>query len=162
MIRIKRSLALTSVALLSIVASSCLSSDSTGLASATVEDATFASSLGVNLAASTRTTNGAYVRDLVVGTGAVVANGQSLNVKYTGWLANGTQFDSNASTSNLFNFTLGAGRVIAGWDQGIPGMRVGGKRQLLIPPALGYGAYGNGPIPGNAVLVFNVEVVSIQ
>ncbi|HEX2722504.1 MAG TPA: FKBP-type peptidyl-prolyl cis-trans isomerase [Gemmatimonadaceae bacterium] len=126
--------------------------------SVSIEKTTFASSLGVNLAASTRTANGVYYRDITVGSGPVVANGQQITVRYTGWLSNGTQFDSNTTTG--FPFVLGIGRVIAGWDEGLQGIRVGGKRQLIIPPSMGYGSSGNGPIPGNAVIVFNVEVVS--
>jgi FKBP-type peptidyl-prolyl cis-trans isomerase len=101
-----------------------------------------------------------YTRDLVVGTGALVNNGQTITARYTGWLSNGAQFDSNQTTG--YPFVLGTGRVIAGWDIGILGMRVGGKRQLIIPANLAYGVNGNGPIPGNAVIVFNVEVVSAQ
>lgn len=125
-----------------------------------IEQTTFATSLGVNLAASTKTANGAYYRDITVGTGAVVVNGQTLTVRYTGWLSNGTQFDSNTTTG--YQFPLGAGRVIAGWDEGLQGTRVGGRRQLIIPASLGYGPGGYGPIPGNAVIVFNVEVVAAQ
>lgn len=126
-----------------------------------IEQTSFAPSLGVNLAASTKTPNGAYYRDISVGTGATVANGKLLTVRYTGWLANGTQFDSNTSAAG-FQFTLGTGRVIAGWDEGLQGVRVGGSRQLIVPASLGYGSAGIGPIPGNAVIVFNVEVVSAQ
>lgn len=125
-----------------------------------IEQTSFAPALGVNLAASTKTPNGAYFRDISVGTGATVANGNLLTVRYTGWLANGVQFDSNTTTG--FQFTLGAGRVIAGWEEGLQGVRVGGTRQLIIPASLGYGSTGVGPIPGNAVIVFNVEVVSAQ
>ncbi|MEO5904737.1 MAG: FKBP-type peptidyl-prolyl cis-trans isomerase [Gemmatimonadaceae bacterium] len=162
MILTKRILPILALAVFPLVTSGCFSSDSTGVKSATVEETTFASSLGVNIAASTRTTNGAYVRDVIVGPGAVVAAGQSLGVKYSGYLANGTLFDSNTSASTLLTFRLGAGQLIAGFDEGVPGMRVGGTRQILIPPALGYGANGNGPIPGNSVLVFTVQVVSAQ
>jgi peptidylprolyl isomerase len=124
-----------------------------------IETESFAPSLGVNLPASTRTTTGLYYRQLAPSTASGVpvtaAVGQRVNVRYTGWLANGRQFDSGT-----IPFTLGARAVIAGWDQGIVGMRVGEQRQLIIPPSLGYGAAGNGPIPGNAVLVFNVELLS--
>ena len=126
----------------------------------TIEQTNFASSLGVDLAASTKTASGLYYRDVVVGSGAVVAAGQQLTVHYTGWLANGTQFDSNGPADTPYPFQLGTGAVIQGWDLGVPGMRVGGRRQLIIPPALAYGANGYGPIPGNAILVFMVEVVS--
>jgi len=125
-----------------------------------IEQTTFASSLGVNLATSTKTANGVYYRDITVGTGAVVVNGQTLTVRYTGWLSSGDQFDSNTTTG--YQFPLGAGRVIAGWDEGLQGIRVEGKRQLIIPASLGYGPNGYGPIPGNAVIVFNVEVVAAQ
>lgn len=127
-----------------------------------IEETTFAPSLNVNLAAMTRTQAGVYRRDLTVGTGAVVVRTQTLGVRYTGWLANGTQFDSNAAGGPLFTFRLGAGQVIAGWDDGLDGIRVGGRRQLVIPPALGYGAAGGGAIPRNAVLVFEVQVLSAQ
>lgn len=126
---------------------------------ATVETTTFAPSFGIDLNAAgwTRTSTGLYYRTLNTppDTAATVANGQSLSVRYTGWLANGTQFDAGT-----YPFVLGRGEVIRGWDQGIVGMRVGEQRRLLIPPGLGYGARGNGPIPPNAVLVFDVEVLS--
>lgn len=129
-------------------------------ATATVETTTFGSSLGIDLAAAgwTRTAAGLYYRTLSspTGTPAAVANGQRVTVRYTGWLANGTQFESS-----IYAFVLGTRAVIAGWDEGIVGMRIGEQRRLLIPPALGYGPSGSGPIPGNAVLVFNVEVVSV-
>lgn len=128
----------------------------------TIETATFAPSLGVDLAASTRLPSGMYTRDLAVGTGALVTSGQRLSMRYTGWLANGTQFDANAAPAAPFQFTLGAGGVITGWDQGVGGMRVGGRRQLVIPPSLGYGSQRVGPIPPNSILVFNVEIVAAQ
>lgn len=127
-----------------------------------IEETTFASALGVNLAASTKTANGAYYRDIVVGTGAVVATGQNVSVRYTGWFSNGVQFDSNLSASSPLTFKLGAGEVIDGFDEGLAGVRVGGKRQIIVPPSLGYGPYDYGPIPGNSILVFSVEVVAAQ
>ena len=142
------------------VGSACSSLDSTVPNAVPIEQTTFATALAVDLAASTKLPSGMYYRDLVVGTGAAVNNGQTVTARYTGWLANGAQFDSNQTTG--YPFVLGTGRVIAGWDIGILGMRVGGKRQLIIPATLGYGVNGNGPIPGNAVIVFNVEVVSAQ
>ena len=140
----------------------CLSGESVSVIENKVEETTFASSLGVNLGASTKTAGGAYYRDLVVGTGAVVTSGQTLAVRYTGWLANGAQFDSNVSAANPLTFKLGASQVILGFDEGLPGMRVGGQRQLILPPSLGYGPYDYGPIPGNSVTVFKVEVISAQ
>jgi FKBP-type peptidyl-prolyl cis-trans isomerase FkpA len=126
-----------------------------------MESTRFAPELQVDLPASTKSASGLYYRDIVPGSGPEVVPGQQVSVFYTGWLANGRQFDSNAGGSPI-SFRLGAGRVIDGWDQGIAGMRVGGKRQLIIPAALGYGPDGSGPIPPNAVLVFNVEVISAQ
>jgi len=105
--------------------------------------------------------------DLTVGTGQEAMNGDTLSVHYTGWLYDpnasenkGMQFDSSRGR-DLFAFTLGAGGVIAGWDQGVLGMRVGGLRRIVIPPELGYGSGGQGPIPGDATLLFEVELVSI-
>jgi FKBP-type peptidyl-prolyl cis-trans isomerase FkpA len=107
--------------------------------------------------------------DLVVGTGAQAAAGKNLTVNYTGWLydasqtdGKGQQFDSSVGRGP-FPFTLGAGQVIPGWDRGIVGMKVGGKRRLIIPPELAYGAAGSPPaIPGNATLVFDVELLGVQ
>ena len=127
----------------------------------TVENTPFSASLGVDLANSTRRSNGEYYRDLVAGGGAAVSAGQTLGVHYTGWLADGTRFDSNVGAA-AFSFVLGGGRVIPGWDQGFGGAHVGGTRQLLIPPELGYGVAGSGPIPPDAVLVFNIQIDSAQ
>ena len=137
------------------------SSNSVSTTAPTIESTAFAPVLGVDLAASTKAPSGLYYRDMTVGTGAAVANGQQLSMRYTGWLANGTQFDSNVNGSPLV-FRLGTRAVIDGWDLGIVGMKVGGRRQLILPPALGYGAAGNGSIPGNAILVFIVDVLSAQ
>lgn len=126
-----------------------------------MESTSFAPELQVDLPASTKSASGLYYRDIAPGAGPAIAPGQQVSVFYTGWLANGRQFDSNAGGSPI-SFRLGAREVIDGWDQGIAGMRVGGKRQLIIPAALGYGPDGSGPIPPNAILVFNVEVVSAR
>jgi FKBP-type peptidyl-prolyl cis-trans isomerase FkpA len=106
--------------------------------------------------------------DLAVGTGATAIIGRVATVHYTGWLfdadkaeSKGSQFDSSIGGAP-YSFTLGVGQVIAGWDQGIPGMRVGGRRRLVIPPSLGYGSSGSGPIPGNRGLVFDVELLNVQ
>ena len=102
---------------------------------------------------------GLQIEDLVVGTGAEATAGQNVHVHYTGWLTDGTKFDSSLDRGQLFVFPLGGGRVIKGWDQGVAGMRIGGKRKLTIPPELGYGARGAGSvIPPNATLVFEVEL----
>ena len=125
-----------------------------------IETTTFAPALGVDVKAAgwTKTPTGLYYRTLSSPTAtsaAVAANGQRVSVRYTGWLANGQQFESSTYT-----FQLGRGEVIAGWDQGIVGMRVGERRQLVIPPSLGYGAQANNVIPANSILVFNVELLS--
>jgi FKBP-type peptidyl-prolyl cis-trans isomerase len=126
-----------------------------------MESTSFAPELQVDLPGSTRSASGLYYRDIEVGSGPAVAAGQQVSVFYTGWLTNGRQFDGNVGGSPI-SFRLGARQVIDGWDQGVAGMRVGGKRQLIIPAALGYGPAGSGPIPPNAILVFNVEVISAQ
>lgn len=103
------------------------------------------------------------IEDLVVGTGAAAKAGDTLRVDYTGWLENGTKFDSSLDSGQPIEFVLGQGRVIAGWDQGLVGLKVGGKRRLTIPPALGYGASGAGDvIPANAALIFEVELLEIK
>src|SRR3989344_2216420 len=102
------------------------------------------------------------VQDVVVGTGAEAAVGQQLQVHYIGRLQTGQIFDSSRERGQPFVFTLGAGDVIRGWDQGLIGMKVGGKRVLVIPPSLGYGAQGIGPIPPNATLIFEVELLGVE
>jgi FKBP-type peptidyl-prolyl cis-trans isomerase FkpA len=103
------------------------------------------------------------IDELVVGTGETAASGHMVTVHYTGWLRDGTKFDSSLDRNSPFKFTLGARQVITGWDRGVAGMRVGGKRKLIIPPALGYGARGaGGVIPPNAVLVFEVELLDVR
>jgi len=103
------------------------------------------------------------ITDTKVGTGAQAKAGQSVTVNYTGWLTDGTKFDSSLDSGQPFTFNLGAGEVIKGWDQGVAGMKVGGTRRLIIPPSLGYGDQGaGGVIPGGATLVFDVELLSVQ
>jgi len=112
---------------------------------------------------STTTPSGLVIDDLVVGDGAVAASGQSVTVHYTGWLTDGRKFDSSKDRNDPFVFPLGRGHVIRGWDEGVQGMKVGGKRKLTIPPALGYGARGaGGVIPPNATLVFEVELLGVR
>ena len=111
---------------------------------------------------SITTPSGLTIEELVVGSGADARSGQKVSVHYTGWLTNGTKFDSSKDRNDPFVFPLGAGRVIKGWDEGVQGMKVGGKRKLTIPPALGYGARGaGGVIPPNATLVFEVELLGV-
>ncbi len=110
----------------------------------------------------TTTPSGMVIEELAVGDGALAAAGQQVKVHYTGWLTDGTKFDSSKDRNDPFVFPLGAGRVIKGWDEGVQGMKVGGKRKLTIPPALGYGVRGAGAvIPANATLVFEVELLGI-
>lgn len=109
------------------------------------------------------TESGLIYEDITVGTGATAASGQTVTVHYTGWLTNGTKFDSSKDRNQPFNFHLGAGEVIRGWDEGVAGMKVGGTRKLTIPPQLGYGARGaGGVIPPNATLVFEVELLGVK
>jgi peptidylprolyl isomerase/FKBP-type peptidyl-prolyl cis-trans isomerase FkpA len=103
------------------------------------------------------------IEDSKVGTGAEAVAGKSVTVHYTGWLTNGTKFDSSKDHGQPFTFQLGAGQVIKGWDQGVAGMKVGGVRKLTIPPSLAYGANGaGGVIPPNATLVFEVELRGVN
>jgi FKBP-type peptidyl-prolyl cis-trans isomerase len=105
---------------------------------------------------------GLVKEDLVVGTGAEAKTGQKVSVHYTGWLTDGKKFDSSKDRNSPFGFTLGQGMVIKGWDQGVVGMKVGGKRKLTIPGDLAYGARGfSNLIPPNATLVFEVELLKV-
>ncbi len=122
---------------------------------------TYASSLDVDLTKMTKTASGLYIRDRVVGGGTLARAGFTAEVTYTGSYVTGVAFDSNVGKSP-FRFLINAGQVIKGWDEGVQGMRVGGKRQLVIPPALGYGTSGSGQIPGGTILVFEIELLNIR
>ncbi len=108
--------------------------------------------------------DGLQIIDEVVGTGVEATIGNTVSVNYVGTLTNGTKFDSSYDRNQPFSFVLGAQQVIAGWDEGVAGMRVGGKRKLVIPPDLAYGAQsvGNGLIPPNSTLIFEVELLGVQ
>ena len=109
------------------------------------------------------TPSGLQYDDLLVGEGAVAQAGQFVSVHYTGWLTNGRKFDSSLDRGDPFSFHLGQGQVIAGWDEGVQGMQIGGKRKLTIPPDLGYGRDGaGGVIPPDATLVFEVELLGVE
>ena len=122
----------------------------------------YAPALGVDLAKLTKLESGVLYQDVAVGTGAEAKYNTRVTVHYTGWLPNGRQFDSSRN-GTPFEFTIGAKEVIRGWDEGVPGMKVGGRRKLVLPAALGYGADGAPPdIPPNSVLVFDVELLDVK
>ena len=107
--------------------------------------------------------SGLEIEDQVVGDGEEAIAGQTVEVHYTGWLTDGTKFDSSLDRNQTFSFKLGGGQVIAGWDQGVAGMKIGGTRKLTIPPEMGYGERGaGGVIPPNATLVFKVELIGLS
>jgi len=111
----------------------------------------------------TTTESGLQIEEIKLGDGDAAVSGQFVSVHYTGWLTDGRKFDSSKDRDEAFEFPLGRRNVIAGWDEGVQGMRVGGIRKLTIPPQLGYGARGaGGVIPPNATLVFEVELLSVS
>jgi FKBP-type peptidyl-prolyl cis-trans isomerase FkpA len=122
----------------------------------------YAPALNVQLDKFELRPSGLYVRDLVVGTGAVADSMSTAEVHYTGWLADGSKFDSSRDHQETFRFTVGIGQVIGAWDEGVRGMKVGGKRQLVVPPKLGYGDIGMAPvIPRMATLIFEIELIGL-
>jgi hypothetical protein len=123
----------------------------------------YAPALGVDLAQFRKTASGLYIRDDKVGTGPEAKVGTRVSVHYAGYLTDGKKFDASRDHGKPFGFTPGQNEVIKAWDEGIPGMRVGGTRTLVTPPDLGYGAMGAEPdIPANAVLVFKVELLGVR
>ena len=107
--------------------------------------------------------NGLVIEDLKIGDGQEVEKLNIVTVNYTGLLENGTKFDSSLNPGRTpFRFTVGAGQVIKGWDEGLMGMKIGGKRKLTIPPELGYGNRDNGPIPANSTLIFEIDLLTIE
>jgi FKBP-type peptidyl-prolyl cis-trans isomerase len=110
-----------------------------------------------------KTDSGLQYWDMRVGNGEMAKEGSHVRVHYTGWLTTGKKFDSSVDAGTPFDFTIGNGEVIKGWEEGVAGMKVGGKRQLRIPPALGYGAEGSPPdIPPNAILIFDIKLLGVQ
>jgi FKBP-type peptidyl-prolyl cis-trans isomerase len=107
------------------------------------------------------TASGLQYIDTQLGIGPEAVAGQSVSVHYTGWLTDGKKFDSSRDRGQPFRFGLGAGQVIKGWDEGVAGMKVGGRRKLIVPAGLGYGERGVGPIPAGATLVFAVELLGV-
>jgi len=151
------------VALLPLTFAACLNgTEVTTYPNIPIENTVFATSLGVNLAASTKTASGLYYRDITVGTGATATQGKSAGVYYVGYLSSGQVFDQLVTPATPFSFSIGTTNIIQGWNEGVAGMKVGGVRQLIIPPALAYGSSGYGGIPPNAVLVFNITLMSVQ
>jgi FKBP-type peptidyl-prolyl cis-trans isomerase FkpA len=125
--------------------------------------ATYAPDLDVDLTTFERTPTGLHIKDLEDGLGDEASPGATVVVHYTGWLPDGTMFDSSRERDEPFEFPLGTGAVIPGWDEGVAGMKVGGRRKLVIPPRLGYGVAGSGDvIPPNATLVFDVELLEVR
>ncbi len=125
--------------------------------------AAFSASLEVDTTALTKTPSGLRYQDVTVGQGTEATAEKTVSVHYTGWLPNGEKFDSSRDRDQPFSFTLGAGQVIAGWDEGVAGMKVGGRRKLVIPADLGYGTAGAPPaIPPGAILVFDVELLDVR
>lgn len=123
----------------------------------------YAPELDVDLAAMVETPTGLRYEDMTEGGGPVAVAGNTVTVHYTGWLPDGTKFDSSRDGGEAFEFALGQGSVIPGWDEGVAGMKVGGARKLVIPPDLGYGEAGaGGVIPPNATLVFEVELLGVR
>jgi FKBP-type peptidyl-prolyl cis-trans isomerase FkpA len=146
-----------SPALLLVLLASCISGGDRSSAGGVSAD------LGIDTAAMTTTPTGLKLQDVTVGQGAEATPGKVAVVHYTGWLTDGKKFDSSRDRGEPFDFPVGAGQVIAGWDQGVAGMKVGGRRKLVIPSELGYGARGAPPvIPPDATLVFDVELLEVR
>lgn len=144
-----------------VPASACLNVDAPDDTPSVPANDTYAASLGVNIDSMTKLSDDLYYKDIVVGTGDQVGPGNQVTATYTGWLTTGAQFDSNVG-GTPYPFVLGAQTVIPGWDLGIPGMHVGGKRRLVIGSNLAYGRFGYGAIPPNSTIVFDVTLVSSE
>lgn len=145
----------SALALFAVILSACGGSGDGG--------ASGAGDFAVDSAALTRTASGLQYQDVAVGNGDEAGEGKVAVVHYTGWLTDGTKFDSSRDRGEPFSFPVGGGQVIAGWDEGVAGMKVGGRRKLVIPANLGYGEMGAPPvIPPGATLVFDVELLEVK
>jgi FKBP-type peptidyl-prolyl cis-trans isomerase len=126
-------------------------------------DLTYASSLSVELSSMNRTPEGLYWQDISMGVGDSVERGDQVSIHYMGWFPDGELFDSSVAFGEAVSFEVGTGDVIEGWELGLQGMREGGRRRLVVPPGLAYGSRGiSGAIPGNATLVFEVQLLRIE
>lgn len=155
-----RVLAIATIAVSLGFAAACDSPTDSGRFADT-ENLTYYPGLGVDLSRMTRTDSGLYYEDLATGSGEPIIAGDSIAVHYTGWLPDGTRFDTSRGDLPI-EYTHGVGRVIAGWDEAIEGLQVGAQRKTVIPPHLGYGAMRMGPIPPHSTLVFEIEIVAIR
>jgi FKBP-type peptidyl-prolyl cis-trans isomerase FkpA len=126
-----------------------------------VEETEFDPNLAINLQAMERTGTGLYIQDIVTGEGTEVRSGHRVRIYYVGWLSDGTAIDVTAPPEDPVEFRVGDGQLIRGLEQGVRGMRPGGQRRIVIPPALGYGSRQPAPVPPNSVLVFLVELVEV-
>jgi len=154
--------ALLTVTLLGLGVAACTDVEISAPEAPEIEDAEFAPSLGIDLSAMEELPSGVWIQDLEVGDGAVAESGDGITVHFEGWLRNGQKFDSSRDSGRPVDFRLGQGQLIEGWEVGIPGMRAGGVRRLIIPPELGFGVQGTGSVPRNAILVFEVELLEVQ
>ncbi|HEY7502831.1 MAG TPA: FKBP-type peptidyl-prolyl cis-trans isomerase [Gemmatimonadales bacterium] len=146
----------STLALLALILAACGGSDSGGGAAS-------GGDFKLDSAALRKTASGLQYQDVSAGSGAEARDGQVAVVHYTGWLTDGTKFDSSRDRGEPFSFPIGAGQVIPGWDEGVAGMKVGGRRKLVIPASLGYGDMGAPPvIPPGATLVFDVELLELK
>jgi len=144
-------------------ASNTSTSTTTAGATATTPATEPAPAAGSASSTSRTTASGLQIEEVKLGTGAEAENGKTVSIQYTGRLVDGTKFDSSLDRGQPIEFVLGTGAMIKGWDEGIPGMKVGGKRKLTIPPAMAYGAEGRPPvIPPNSTLVFDVELMGVK
>lgn len=125
-----------------------------------IPGATFAPALGIDLATFTRAEQGFYYKDVRAGTGPEAVAGSVVAVHYLGRLTTGSQFDANQPGQPPLQFQLGAAQMIPGFDWGVKGMKVGGQRMIILPPSLGYGAQGSGPVPPNAIMLFTLDLMS--